>query len=49
MTNAEFFGLPLEEKKAVYWIPPMGFDPETGGRVLSDEERIILRKLEREE
>jgi hypothetical protein len=46
MTNAEFFSIPLEEKKAVYWVPPSTFDPVTKGRELSAEEKRILRKLD---
>lgn len=45
MTNAEFFSLPLEEKRAVYWAPPDTYDPVTKGRELSAEEKQILRKL----
>jgi hypothetical protein len=36
----------LEEKEPDYWICTDGFDPVTGGRFLSREEKQIARRLE---
>jgi hypothetical protein len=49
LKDEAWWRFPLHEKKGTYWSPPVGFDPDTGGRVLSDEERKILMRLNRED
>lgn len=49
MTDADYYRAPLVEKQAVYWIPPVRFDWETGGRALSFEEQKILRRMNKDQ
>jgi hypothetical protein len=44
----DYWRAPLQEKQAKYWVPSSAFDWETGGRALSEEERRIARRLQRE-